>query len=76
MSLLLATDDVELIAPSTETDEHGWALTNKTPYWRGVGNLQLGPGQSDALAGPAGERGHSIRPTSSSASCSSRRKSS
>jgi hypothetical protein len=58
VSLLLGADDVVLYPPSADVDEHGWRLPDlDTPYWSGIGNLQLGPGLSNPQAASGGGRG-------------------
>ena len=57
MTLLLATDAVELYAPG-QPDAAGWVEpTEDGPRWCGAGNLQLTAGTSDALAAGAGGHG-------------------
>lgn len=56
MTLLLATDDVELYRPDG-ADEHGWTEPSARPYWRGRGNLQLAQGPSDPRASQGGGHG-------------------
>lgn len=56
MSLLLATDPVELY-PAGDQDELGWTEPGTQPSWCGAGNLQLGPGVSDPQATVGGGTG-------------------
>jgi hypothetical protein len=70
MTVLLATDQVELYAPAPE-DSHGWELPPRDSQdwrWAGLGNLQLGAGPSDPRAtegGGAGPFSPAARPTGS-----------
>jgi hypothetical protein len=60
VTVLLATDQVELYAPSSGADAHGWELPpREDPRWRwaGPGNLQLSPGPSDPRATEGGGAG-------------------
>jgi len=57
MTVLLASDPVELYPPSGQSDAHGWAEPGSSPSWSGAGNLQLDPGVSDPHAGAGGGHG-------------------
>lgn len=57
MSVLLATDTIELYPPGEQLDGHGWAEPTGEPYWRGRGSLQLAPALTDPRAAEAGGRG-------------------
>ena len=59
MTVLLDTDDVVLVLPSADTDDHGWRLPGTDPYWEGRGALQLRAGVSDPRASEGGGRGPS-----------------
>ena len=59
MSLLLASDEVELYAAG-ELDSHGWreeAGPSARRVWAGMGSLQLLTGESDARAAEGGGHG-------------------
>jgi hypothetical protein len=56
VSLVLATDLVELIPPAG-VDEHGWRLPGADPVWAGAGNFQPAPGPSDPRATAGGGHG-------------------
>jgi len=58
VSVLLATDTVELFPPGA-IDAHGWVEQGTVPSWTGTGNLQLGPGRSEARADAGGGHGPS-----------------
>lgn len=58
MSVLLATDDVELYPASGAGDSHGWVeQPTEPPSWAGRGALQLGAGTSDPRAAEGGGAG-------------------
>jgi hypothetical protein len=57
VTLLLATDPVELYPAEDQADAHGWALPGTAPGWTGAGNLQLSAGTSDPRAADPGGRG-------------------
>lgn len=57
MTVLLATDPVDLYPAEDQADAHGWALPGTTPGWTGAGNLQLSPGTSDPRATDRGGHG-------------------
>ena len=59
MTVLLATDQVELYAPEL-ADAHGWHLPPRDAQdwrWAGLGSLQLAPGPSDPRATEGGGAG-------------------
>lgn len=56
MSVLLATDRLELYPPAG-ADDHGWALGGSEPVWSGRGALQLGAGSTAVGANLAGGHG-------------------
>jgi hypothetical protein len=56
VTVLLATDTVQLYPPGTATDEHGWSLPGGPATWTGPGNLQLSPGVSNPRADDRGGR--------------------
>jgi hypothetical protein len=57
VTLLLATDAVELYEPG-QPDDAGWVEPPEGgPRWCGAGNLQLAAGTSDPLAAAAGGHG-------------------
>lgn len=57
MTLMLATDPVELYPAAGGADGHGWAEPGAEPVWSGTGNLQAQPGRSDARAADGGGHG-------------------
>jgi hypothetical protein len=57
VTLLLATDIVELFGPTGSADAHGWAEPGTDPAWSGAGNLQASAFPSDPRASDGGGHG-------------------